>query len=286
MRGEIFLMSVLCCLLSGCLAPAKLLDRQAQSLGLTQFRLRGEHFEHIAYANDRRACTGGGLHVYLEGDGIAWLTKNRVSPDPTPDHSCLLPLMAKDPAPAVYLGRPCYHGLAHAAGCRPRLWTQARYGEAVVASMTAALRRIVGDKPCRPVLIGYSGGGTLAMLMAARSPAVGGVVTLAGNLNVAEWSERHGYSPLEASYDPARQSPLSKNIFQIHIAGERDDNIPLTLIRKEAGRQPNARLIVLPELNHRCPGDDIWPGILVSLTVLEKNNTRPAKKPSSVRLER
>lgn len=274
----------LCLGLTGCLASLGI-DHQANALGFTKSVLVGQDFEHIVYAKGK-PCTNGRLHVYLEGDGSAWLPGNRIAPDPTPRHSCLLPLMALDPGPALYLGRPCYHGLSQAAGCHPLLWTQKRYSEAVLVSMLTALERIVGGKPCQSVLIGYSGGGTLAMLMAARSlQKTSGVVTLAGNLDVAAWTKLHDYSPLEGSLDPAGSAPLPKTIFQIHIAGERDDNIPPALIQKEASRQPDARFLLLPKQSHTCPGKDLWPGILAAITALEKNQ-RAAKKPLFVRLNR
>lgn len=256
--------------LAGCLAASARLDRQAEALGFSKSFVAGQEFKLLVYAKGK-PCANAKLHVYLEGDGLAWLPGNRIASDPTPSYSCLLPLMALDPEPSVYLGRPCYHGLAQAAGCRPELWTQARYGEAVLASMVAALERIMGEQPCRLVLIGYSGGGALAMLMAARLPQTTGVVTLAGNLDVAAWTKLHSYTPLDASFDPAKLPPLPQTIFQIHLAGERDDNIPPSLIRKEASRQPGARFFILPKQSHACPGKNLWPDILASIASLEKN---------------
>lgn len=276
-------MWILCLGLTGCLASLSI-DHQASALGLTKSSLVGQDFEHIVYAKGK-PCTNGRLHVYLEGDGSAWLPGNRIASDPTPRHSCLLPLMALDPTPSVYLGRPCYHGLSQAAGCHPGLWTQRRYSEEVLTSMLAALEQMVGGKPCRAVLIGYSGGGTLAMLMAAHAPHnISGVVTLAGNLDVAAWAALHAYTPLEGSLDPARFAPLPNTIFQIHIAGEKDDNIPPALIRKQASRQPNARFFLLPKQSHTCPGKALWPGILAAIAGLE--NRRAAKTSPFVRLNR
>ncbi|MCX8049473.1 MAG: alpha/beta hydrolase [Methylohalobius sp.] len=269
----IALLGVACLGLTGCLTAPARLDRQAAALGLSQFFIAGRGFTHVVYAKGE-PCANGRLHVYLEGDGMAWLPGNRIAFDPTPSHSCLLPLMALDPEPSVYLGRPCYHGLAQEPGCRPELWTQARYGETVVASMTAALRRLLRGKPCRPVLIGYSGGGTLAWLIASRLPqTVKGVITLAGNLDVASWTRLHGYTPLTASLDPAQLPPLPSSIFQIHIAGERDDNIPATLIEQQTHRQLNALFLKLPGQSHTCPRKDLWPRILAAIEQVAKKTS-------------
>jgi pimeloyl-ACP methyl ester carboxylesterase len=275
-------MGIVCLSLSACLVPLSI-DQQADALGLRKFRLLGQGFEHLVYAKGQ-PCATGKLHVYLEGDGLAWLPGKRIALDPTPSHSCLLPLMALDPNPSVYLGRPCYHGLAQAPGCHPELWTQARYGEAIVASMVQALLHLTQGKGCRPVLIGYSGGGALAMLMAARlTQVVSGVVTLAGNLDLAAWTTLHSYTPLDGSLDPAKLPPLPETIFQIHLAGESDDNIPAFLIRKEASRQPGARFFMLPRHAHACPPKNLWPGILAAISGLE---IRSAKTAPLVRLNR
>ena len=63
--------------------------------------------------------------------------------DPTAREPLVLRLMALDRVPSVYLGRPCYHGLAADPRCTPALWTDARYSEVVVASMAAATRRLL-----------------------------------------------------------------------------------------------------------------------------------------------
>ncbi len=256
--------------LSACSTPAKRLDRQARELGLQAGILDGRRFRHKLYRKGD-ACRQGRLHVYLEGDGLAWLPGNRVALDPTPPKSCLLPLMARDSSPAVYLGRPCYHGFADAPNCRPALWTRARYGQVVTGSMVEALGKLMAGRRCRAVLIGFSGGGALAMLIASRIPErIAGIVTLAGNLNVDDWTRRHGYSALDESEDPARRPPLPPSLFQIHVAGGKDDNISYRVTAREVARNPGARFLLVPRLAHECPGPQIWQGILTGIAILEQ----------------
>ena len=193
------------------------------------------------------------LHVYLDGDGTPWIRNKWVSKDPTPRNTLVLKLMKLDPNPAIYLGRPCYHGFSEQHPCNPLLWTHQRYSERVVASMAAVLKEIVLPiAPCRLVLIGYSGGGTLAMLLAEHLPQTHMIVTVAANLSVDDWVRHHGFSALRGSLDPANRPPLNENILQLHLAGKKDRNIPPHLIQTVAERQANARFFLYENQDHNC----------------------------------
>ena len=247
--------------MTGCAALSPSISRHAEALGFQRAILPGKPFKHVAFVNGL-PCANGQWHVYLDGDGRAWLTPHRVARDPTPSKSFLLDLMQRDPAASIYLGRPCYHGLNHSSSCNPWVWTQQRYSRIVVDSMVHALKSSLPDKACRIVLIGYSGGGTLAMLMAAQLPQVRGVVTLAGNLDVTAWTRLHGFSPLTESLDPARQPALPEAVFQIHVTGTDDKQIPPELVAKAIKRYPHAKFLKVKNLNHQGNWPTIWPEVL------------------------
>lgn len=178
-----------------------------------------------------------------------------------------------DVAPALYLGRPCYHGLANDKGCTPLVWTHERYGSAVVESLLAALERRVGRE--RPlVLIGHSGGGALALLLAVRLQNACGVVTLAGNLDLAGWTELHGYAPLRGSLDPLAARPLPASQFQLHYAGSEDRQIPATLIAR-AALTLGGTARVLPAVGHTEGWLQVWPSLLAEIARAEKAHCRP-----------
>lgn len=176
----------------------------------------------------------------------------------------MLRLMTLDRAPRVYVGRPCYHA---ASLCNSRLLTGGRYSEEVVDSMAAAIERV---RPAgRPlVLLGHSGGGTIAMLLATRLDGVRAVVTLAGNLDVGAWAALHGFEPLRGSLDPATAPPLPAAIVQLHLAGARDHNVPAELTRAALARQPGAVLRVFPRISHDGPWQPVWPLVLDELDAL------------------
>ena len=225
----------------------------------------GGAYRHVvlrsAARNPRRP-----LHIYIGGDGIPWQGGQSPSRDPTPHNLLEIRLMALDTADAVYLGRPCYFGLAHDEGCSTDLWTFARYSDAVVASMASAAREIVERGAYEQVvLIGYSGGGALARLMAPRVPHVVGLITVAANLDTAAWSALHGYLPLVRSRNPADEPPLDASIMQVHAVGGHDEVVPRTTIDRYLQRDHSATLWVYPEYDHVCCWEQGWPAILARL---------------------
>jgi len=210
--------------LTACSTPAQRFDALAEQVGLRAVEVDGDGFQHRAYAGPGN---GDVLHVYLGGDGSPWLRAGRVALDPTPRRPVLPALMAQDPAASVYLGRPCYHGHAGDQGCSAWLWTHGRYAGTVVDSLAAAVTRLIDEGGYdRVVFIGFSGGGTLAMLLAAAVPETLAVITLAGNLDVAAWGRHHGYSPLAGSLDPAQRPALPAHIAQLHVLATADTVVP------------------------------------------------------------
>lgn len=252
-------------LAAACSSHPGLMESRAAEFAFQRSAVQGTEFMHAVYLHrppDPRAR----LHVYLEGDGIPWEDRRRVAPDPTPRHSLVLELMRLDPAPSLMLGRPCYHGHAGDPGCSPLLWTHQRYAPRVVDSMAAALERLLEDLPgTELVLIGHSGGGALAMLLAERLPQTAGVITIGANLDVEAWTRLHGYSPLDGSLNPAARPPLHGSIAQLHLAGGRDRRVPPGIIQPASDRQPDARFRVFEDYDHRCCWARHWPALLEQL---------------------
>ncbi len=246
-----------------CSGPSQRIDELAHQQGYHRTVAEGAGFMHIAYIKGDLAGVDI-VHVYLGGDGTPWTDRRRISRDPTPRNPLMLRLMGLDPSPGIYLGRPCYHGLNLSPPCTAALWTGHRYSRQVVDSMTAALERLVGTEKAL-VLLGYSGGGTLAMLLAERLPNVRGVVTVAANLDIDAWTRLHGYTPLRGSLNPALRPPLARHIHQLHIAGGRDRRVPAEIIRPVALRQHDARFLVLEEQDHKCCWGEAWPALLAGL---------------------
>jgi hypothetical protein len=203
------------------------------------------------------------LHIYFSGDGTPFVRPTRIAADPTPRDPVEVRLMLEDPAPSVFIGRPCYQGLANAPGCNATLWSVARYSEAVVVSMTAAVRAVVdGSRATHITLIGHSGGGVLALLVAQRIARIGTVVTIASNLDVDAWALLHGYSALSLSLNPATQTLWRNSLRQIHLVGASDRNVPPSIVEGFARGRSGIEVRVLPGFDHRCCWVEAWPELL------------------------
>jgi hypothetical protein len=249
---------------AGCSTPVSQFERRAQTAGLERIEVPTERFTHLIY----RSRTVGSttvppdmLVVYLDGDGTPGSGGAEPSTDPTPREPLALSLLIRSSHPAIYLTRPCYNGTQNQAACSNRLWTSARYSPTVVNSMAAALGRYahgLGNPPL--VLVGYSGGGTLAMLMAAQTPKLKGVITIAANLDTDAWTAAHGYLPLEGSLNPARLDDLA--VPTVHLIGENDVNVAPAMLTDYFSNHPRAQVWRYGSFDHRCCWVEKWPALL------------------------
>ena len=257
-----FILVLLIATIFGCSTPTERFERISNAAGFEIMTVHGDPFEHLILVANTDDIAYDDLHVYIEGDGSPWIANSWVAADPTPRAPVMLQLMKLDPGPVLYLGRPCYFELQQ--HCEQKDWTHGRYSEAVLNSMVVALEtvlrqlRVKGDI----VMIGHSGGGVLAMLLAPRIQNVEMVVTLAANLDIDRWTEYHNFSPLFTSINPATEAVLPGHITQYHLVGESDSNVPVKLVQSAVDREPDAALLRYPGYDHNCCWAEIWPTIL------------------------
>jgi hypothetical protein len=255
----------------GCSSPSNEFSRYAFSLGMRREVVAGTVFEHVVFG--RSSQPSPTLHIYVDGDGTPWHAWGPAR-DPTPRNSLVLRLMALDSSPSLYLGRPCYQGLSESPSCSRAVWTGERYSETVVESMAAALRRVLATTEYeRLTWFGYSGGGTLATLLAPRFDSTTDLITIAANLDIDAWTDLHAFSRLAGSLNPARQPPLPARIRQRHYVGGKDRVVPRTVTQ----RAPIGldTLVVVPAYDHTCCWEKIWPSVLDELaTATATTSTR------------
>ena len=244
--------------LIGCSTPTTRLNDLAKSHNFSRSVVKTHGFEHLVYTNNLTNAKSV-LHVYLEGDGSPWKYRVVTMPDPTPRDPLVLRLMAQDSAPSAYVVRPCYNGTSTDPGCDSSLWTSARYSPQVVRSMAAVIEQLIAQQDANEVkLIGHSGGGALAMLIAPSVKQVSHVVTIAANLDTAAWTSHHGYSRLYTSLNPAEQPALSQRITQWHLVGGQDSVVPPALVKGYISDQDNALGISIKQFSHGCCWEGIW----------------------------
>ncbi len=169
------------------------------------------------------------LHVYIEGDGLAWVRRNQISSDPTPTESTALNLAKHDPSSAavLYLARPCQYIKNDNDLCSKKYWTSHRFAPEVVRASNEAIDTVKRQVNAENVvLIGYSGGGTVAALVAAMRTDVVFLASAAGNLDVHAWTAWHKVSPLMGSQSPMHNAPALARIPQRHVSSFDDVIVP------------------------------------------------------------
>lgn len=266
-----FLSAIFLACLAGCTshysAATRLNNAQvlANDSGWDSVRVGVPNFELMAFI-PKDARSGDELTVYIEGDGLAWITPYRPSTNPTPINPMGLKLALAHPkGKAAYVGRPCQFVAARALGCEERYWTNERFSPEVVAAMSRAVDHLKGRMQASAVnLVGYSGGGAIAVLIAAQRGDVQRIVTVAGNLDTHQWTQWHGLGELSGSINPADLSMRVLQIPQWHFAGGRDSNIPPALVHGYAARflEPNnVKVLVEDTFTHSCCWAENWAAI-------------------------
>ncbi len=225
----------------------------------------------VAVATSPRG-TGDTLTVYLEGDGFAYVTSSQPARDPTPRDPVALRLALADPAAraVAWIGRPCqYTQPDHGRNCRVGYWTLERYAPEVVDSIGVALDTVKQNASARRlVLVGYSGGGAIAVLVAARRTDVAKIITVAANLDGEYWTRQKGLSTLTGSLDPANVAAEVAAIPQVHLMGGHDRVVGSDVTRAFLRRLPSdapARWHEIPDFTHACCWAEKWPEIVRSL---------------------
>ncbi|MEM1144227.1 MAG: hypothetical protein AAGI88_16730 [Pseudomonadota bacterium] len=202
------------------------------------------------------------LLVFIEGDGRAWLTRSKPSQNPTPRNPLALELALSSATggPVIYLSRPCQFDAWSWPGCDPNVWTAARYGPQNLTAMSQAIDRLKAADD-ELILVGYSGGGVMATLLAATRNDVFALLTVAANLDVAAWTRHHKVSPLAESLEPLDYASVLAGQLQVHLVGERDAIVPPEVLGgylDAVGLEVDGYTISKSDFDHYCCWVDDW----------------------------
>jgi len=190
------------------------------------------------------------VFLVIEADGAPWRASGYLPPaNPTPTRAVgadtAVALASEFSSSVVYLGRHCQFvapqqaDFARRCGA-PRLWAGARFAPEVVADLQAWIHEMTTVFPVlqgRPwILIGFSGGGTMAALLAPRLPNVACLVTFASPLDLAKWSQVVQRSPLDESLDPADDLMALTQLPRLGFwFGEKDTVVPVASLGRFSG---------------------------------------------------
>lgn len=279
---KIFLNVILLSLLAGCANllfinnPRSYASHLADQQEFKQITIPTKAFSLTAFHKINLVKNQSLLVIYIEGDGHAWLSRTRVSPDPTPHNPLALKLAMLDPRPnVVYLARPCQYGEPNEA-CQPAVWTDERFSECVIASMNAAVSFLKHQYHARDIhLVGFSGGAAVAILIAARRNDVRHITTVAGDLDHEALSAFHKTTPLKKSLNPVQVASKIAHIKQNHLIGDKDPIVPVFLSENFLNympKNPNIKRTVYKGFTHHNGWEVLWPHYITQETRDSKNS--------------
>jgi hypothetical protein len=244
--------------LAGCTTNAIRIEKLAGTLGMTRSVVEVGGFRSLLFMRSVAAPQDAPLAIFIEGDGVPWRGGMEPSLDPTTADPIALNLLGETPLSAAYVSRPCYQDMT-GPRCTPERWTMERYSNEIVSSMTEAVRTAaVRASARRVVLVGYSGGGVLAVLIAERLDNVAAVITVGANLDTDAWTQHHGYLPLTGSLNPAL-STAEHHWPETHLYGARDTVVPAATTAAYFKRFPKAQQKIIESYDHVCCWVQQWP---------------------------
>ena len=258
---------MLCLLSQGCATDTpQTLASEIANKWFKSAELKGGQFVlQVYYRFDR---PGKPLQVYIEGDGRAWISKTRASRNPSPRNPVGLRLAVRDPGKNVmYIARPCqYVSFEKNPQCEYSYWTHKRFAPEIIDSVSAVID--LGKKKARATqleIIGFSGGGAVAVLVAARRSDVSGIRTVAGNLDHKVWTQHHKVDSLRGSLNAADMAQEVAHIPQIHYVGGKDKivgNYVAESFRFKAG--DCIKIQTVRNATHSKGWEQAWPDLIAA----------------------
>lgn len=265
--AALFVLSPL--LLTGCQSPLEHFEDLAQNSPLNQrLNLETDSFTLLGQGKNQNTPH---VNVYMEGDGQAWQDPWTISHDPTPPDPMGFRLALADTRKdsILYLARPCQYIMDKR--CTALDWTSHRFSPKIMRAYHQALDQVKRSWNAHTfTLHAYSGGATVALLMAAERQDVACVVTFAPLLDPGQWAKHHHYSPLTGSLSPLGQATRLKSIPQEHFIGHLDEEVPYPISSAYFAAVPLSSLHTVhkvPGFTHHSDWPALWKSYIVKGTI-------------------
>ena len=178
-----------------------------------------------------------------------------------------LKLAAVDTADNIaYIARPGQYPVSGTPDCDSKYWSERRFAPEVIESVNKAVDIVKQKSGAKYLeLVGYSGGGAIAVLVAAKRRDVTALRTVAGNLDTAAWCAYHQVSPLDGSLNPVDIAGEVAHIPQRHFVGSIDKVVPLDIAEsfvKMEGDKDDERISIVDGVSHNNGWDKRWRELL------------------------
>jgi poly(3-hydroxybutyrate) depolymerase len=146
--------------------------------------------------------------------------------------------------------------------CDSSYWTNKRLSDDSVDAINDVINK-VNSNHHKFSLSGYSGGGGIAVRVAARNNMVKDIITIAGNLDHRAFTEHHKVSPMNGSLNPIDYAKSINNIPQWHISGGNDKVIPPFIAERyvEKSNSVCAKQKIFPDIDHKSGWTKVWESI-------------------------
>lgn len=270
---KIYQLIFLTILISGCMtAPSigtrsNIAEQLASEHGWSKQVIGTSSFDLMTFA-PHNPIKSSILTVYIEGDGLAWLTSRTPSSNPTPINPVALKLaLSHSSFNVAYLARPCQY--LTDKFCETKYWTSHRFSKEVIDASDEAINKLKQQFSAKQlILIGYSGGATVAALLAVQRDDVIKLITVAGNLDHKAWTDFHHITPLTGSLNPADYREQLAKVEQVHFIGEEDMVVPPFLANDFVANLPTssfAKVINVPDQSHGCCWESMWASLLKNI---------------------
>ncbi|MDH5722060.1 MAG: hypothetical protein OEY94_01900 [Alphaproteobacteria bacterium] len=200
-------------------------------------------------------------NIYISGEGGAL----GVSFNKAPENPVALHLATKDKADNLaYIARPCHY--IGAENCAQKYWGGAEYSEDVINAYSLVLDDMAKRYDIKGFnLIGYSGGATIAALLADKRSDILSIRSVAGILDTDTYSAIHEKTAFEGPVNPSLIAVQIKDIPQFHFIGGKDEEVPPAVLHGYLQATPPSNCIhnlMVQEATHDKGWVDKWPELL------------------------
>ena len=162
---------------------------------------------------------------------------------------------------ALLLESGALHTIHDEEHCSVPYWTQKRFAKKIILAIDEAITIMASSSKIKDVhLVGYSGGGAVVAMVAAKRSDIASIRTVAGYMDHVALNSKAGVSPLTGSLDPIRAAPRLKSVPQIHYSGKGDKRVPSWVLKNFRKAVGSSDCISLRQVNatHEEGWEKIW----------------------------